>query len=164
MNRLHLLVPIWLALSCMAEDRPDLLQRVDREFSGPPLQSVRPPVPGRLTEDGEGGCRELPYSACGYADGNGNRYYFNEGRLVVKEHLFSEARPAFHAPFGILRSDGAQAARRKIRRVTGRRDRCVSNTHIHVCYTLTGPNSRVDLSFDRNGRAQEVRFYISDFL
>ncbi len=165
MIRPFLLVPMSvIMMGCLTQAPSDLLERVDREFTGPALQSVRPPLPGRLELDGEGGCAELPYSACYYADDAGNHFYFNEGQLVAKEHVFGETAAATAAPFGITRSDRQDVARRKIRAVTGRPDDCRPVAVERVCFTPLGPNTRVDLRFGADGAVERVTLSVTDFL
>jgi hypothetical protein len=164
MIRSLLLVPISVTMGCPIQAPADLLLRVDREFAGPALQSVRPPLPGRLVADGEGGCAERPYSACEYSDGAGRHFYFNEGRLVVKRHLFAEAAAGTAGPFGVSRSDRPEAARRKLGAVTGRPDDCGPVGAERVCHTLLGPNTRIDLRFGADGMVRLVQLSITDFL
>lgn len=164
MIRSLLLALMPLTTACLAQAPADLLARVDRAFSGPALQSVRPPLPGPLVADGEGGCAELPWSACEYADGAGSRFYFNEGRLVVKTYLFAEAAAGAAGPFGIVRTDREAAARRKLGAVTGRPDACGPVDAERVCHTGLGPNIRVDLRFGADGKVQSVKLSVTDFL
>lgn len=163
MIRPFLLIPMSV-MGCLTQAPSDSLERVDLEFAGPALQSVRPPLPGRLEADGEGGCAELPYSACYYADGAGNHFYFNDGRLVVKEYVFAEADEGGVGPFGITRADRQEEARRKIRAVTGRPDDCGPVDEERVCFTILGPNIRVDLRLGSGGLVQRVRLSVTDFL
>ena len=152
-------------LGCLSMEPDDQsLSRIDRQFPGPALQSVRPPLPGKLTADGEGVCRELPYSACQYEDKSGFRFYFNEGALVSKQVRLSQLGPGASAPFGIVQGDSVDKVRRKLRQVTRKPAQCLLASRPYACFVTLGENTRVDVSFGSDLTAEEIRLYVTDYV
>lgn len=162
MNLLTTYTLLNLALAACA---PHLATRTplalaDGQFPTPPLLSFQPPHSARLIRDAEGGCRDLPYSACTYEDEEGFLLHFNEGLLVVKEFNYSRGE----GPFGLQGEENIDIVQEIVAEYIGRDLSCLYNGEKEsVCYTLLDSNIRIDFTFN-TGELEKVRLYVTDFL
>jgi hypothetical protein len=124
------------------------------------LGASRPQITGKLSVDGEGACSRLPYSACGYTDGQ-YYYYFSDGILVLKEFRFDGSHAT--GPYGINRSDGLGALRKKLSKYQGiGKIRTIGDDTVAIFQSGEGER-RLEVR-RRKGVVETVSVSIPDFL